>query len=445
MNTASVAQWSSLTEKLGEVGTSIHLTWDELEGVVGELPPSASNHRAWWSGDRPHVREWQSAGFSVANVQLGARVTFVRATDDGVRADHVEDVRRSAITPNLTTQPDSYLELPDLLLVTCVKTKLDVPAAAKDLYISQLFKKQRAYAEGRSVPWFILSAEYGLVAPDDWLAPYERYLPDTPAAYRAAWGAWAVERLELLAGPLDGKVVEIHAGAPYISAIADHLIGKGATVVNRLEGLTMGARLQWYASNHTVDSDADTVPTGERVHEAADSFVAMLTDESRAVPATDFLERGSEGLRLPGLYSWWVDDSGASDLATGLDAPIARGLIYAGLAGATRWPSGKRSTNTLWLRITGMHLGGRHEFSTFRLTLGSILASATGYSTIDEEALTAWMKQHLKVLAVPYDDADTLGRLEDDVLTKIDPPLNLKGMDPTPIRKRLTELRRNHR
>ena len=55
------------------------------------------------------------------------------------------------------------------------------------------------------------------------------------------------------------------------------------------------------------------------------------------------------------------------------------------------------------------------------------------------------MKQHLKVLTVPYVDADTLGKLEDDVLTSIDPPLNLQGMDPSPIRKRLKELRRNHR
>ncbi|RZL82965.1 MAG: hypothetical protein EOP32_09370 [Rhodococcus sp. (in: high G+C Gram-positive bacteria)] len=341
--------------------------------------------------------------------------------------------------------PDSNPEQPDLLLVTCVKKKLAVPAAAKDLYISSLFKKQRTYAEGRGIPWFILSAEHGLVAPDNWLAPYERYLPDTPPTYRAAWGAWAVERLDLLAGPLLGKVVEIHAGAPYINAIADHLTAKGATVVNRLEGLTMGARLQWYTSNGTVEPDAEGVLENERAHAATSSFVTMLLDESQAVAPTEFLGHDGEGLRFHGLYSWWVDDSGASDLTSGLDTQVSRGLIYAGLAGATRWPSGKRSSNTLWSRISGMHLGGRHEFSTFRKTLGSILANTTGSSTIDEEALTIWMKQHLKVLAVPHHDADTLGKLEDDVLRKIDPPLNLQGMSPSPIRKRLKELRRNNR
>jgi hypothetical protein len=48
----------------------------------------------------------------------------------------------------------------------------------KDLCISALFRKERAYTARAAVPWFILSAEHGLVAPDEWLAPYERYLAD---------------------------------------------------------------------------------------------------------------------------------------------------------------------------------------------------------------------------------------------------------------------------
>jgi hypothetical protein len=147
---------------------------------------------------------------------------------------------------------------------------------------------------------------------------------------------------------------------------------------------------------------------------------------------------------VPGLYSWWVDPEGAVDLSTGLGLSLHPGLIYAGLAGATRWPSGRRSSNTLWSRISGMHLGGRHEFSTFRRTLGAILANARHEQEIDEARLTAWMHDHLKVIAVPFEDADTLGKLEGDVLSRLDPPLNLQGMTPTAIRRRLRELRRPH-
>jgi len=40
-----------------------------------------------------------------------------------------------------------------------------------------------------------------------------------------------------------------------------------------------------------------------------------------------------------------VDASGAVDLSRGLGSPIQPGLIYAGLAGATRWPwTGIRTT-----------------------------------------------------------------------------------------------------
>lgn len=335
----------------------------------------------------------------------------------------------------------------DLLLVTCVKSKGDVPAAAKDLYVSPLFVRQRVYAESKGRPWFILSAEHGLVGPDEWLAPYERYLPDTPTSYRDAWGRWVAERLDLLAGPLHGKVVELHAGSAYVDALSPYLIAKSATLRTPLEGLSMGQRLAWYADRRT-DSDAAesiAVTDPESTHVDTAAFVAGLLDETQAMTPAEFLAADAKEWKTPGLYSWWVDAAGADDLTVGLCQAIRPGLIYAGLAGATRWPSGKRSTNTLWSRIAGMHLGGKHEFSTFRRTLGSILAHAAGSATIDENALTTWMTQHLAVVPIVSADPDTLGRLESEVLAEIDPPLNLQGMAPSAIRARLTELRRNHR
>ncbi|WP_006244492.1 DUF6884 domain-containing protein [Mycolicibacterium tusciae] len=322
----------------------------------------------------------------------------------------------------------------DIVLVTCVKSKLNRPAAAKDLYISALFKKQRAYAEMLGVPWFILSAEHGLVAPNEWLAPYERYLPDTPASYRAAWGLWVASRLELLAGTLQDKVIEIHAGSTYLDAVRPELEKRGARVVNPLEGLKMGPRLGWYGDTAT-----------EPVAEANDiePCVQALSDADAALSPEEFIARGRASYDRPGLYSWWVDEEGAENLSRGLRLEVAPGLIYAGLAGATRWPSGMRSNNTLWLRVMTMHLGGNHEFSTFRRTLGAIIAHSDGVTQIDEDGLTRWMHSHLRLVTVPYDDRDVLGRLERDVLGELDPPLNLQHMEPTPIRRRLKELRRS--
>ena len=321
---------------------------------------------------------------------------------------------------------------PHILLVTCVKTKREYPCAAKDLYASPLFTKERAYAEASGLPWYILSAEHGLIAPDEWLSPYERYLPDTSAAYRAAWGNWVAVRLELLAGSLAGRIIEAHASSTYIDALRPQLEARGATLSDPLHGLAMGARLAWYG-------DRPSSPLGTSQDDS--EIVAGLLRETAAILPDEFLSAGRAAFDEPGLYSWWVDEVGATTLSRGLGFPVERGLIYAGLAGATRWPSGQRSKNTLWLRITTMHLAGNHEFSTFRRTLGAILAAADGSSRVNEEELSAWMHKHLRVVAVPFADRDELGRLEKRVLAAIDPPLNLKGMESTPLRRRLKELR----
>lgn len=59
----------------------------------------------------------------------------------------------------------------DVVLVTCVYEKLTVPAVARNLYTGPYFDRLRRYAEAQAVPWFIVSAEHGLVRPADWLAP----------------------------------------------------------------------------------------------------------------------------------------------------------------------------------------------------------------------------------------------------------------------------------
>ncbi|OBK55139.1 DUF6884 domain-containing protein [Mycobacterium kubicae] len=178
----------------------------------------------------------------------------------------------------------------DILLVTCVKTKGTRPCAAKDLYISTLFKKQRAYAEKTGVPWFILSAEHGLVAPDEWLSPYERYLADTTMSYRAAWGAWVAARLELLGGPLQGKVIEIHAGSTYVDAVRPELERLGARLVDPLHGLQMGPRLAWYG---------DTVVESATEVDHIASFVQALSDATSVLRPEEFVARGRPAFDRP--------------------------------------------------------------------------------------------------------------------------------------------------
>ncbi|MFL5796554.1 MAG: GIY-YIG nuclease family protein [Actinomycetota bacterium] len=155
------------------------------------------------------------------------------------------------------------------------------------------------------------------------------------------------------------------------------------------------------------------------------------------------------GLHEAGLYSWWVDDEGADELSTGLGILVDPGRIYAGQAGATKWPSATRSAATLGSRISTQHLGGNIYGSTFRLTLASALRSAMDLTPIgpkrlspgDEERLSAWIRSHLSVAVFGYPSRDALEDLEHRVLGRLDPPLNLRGMSPTPLRARLNALR----
>src|SRR3954470_24270540 len=66
-------------------------------------------------------------------------------------------------------------------------------------------------------------------------------------------------------------------------------------------------------------------------------------------------------LDQPGLYSWWIDAGGAEELSAGLGLPVPTGRIYAGLTGATKWPSGKVGTMTLRDRIVAITCAGRSE------------------------------------------------------------------------------------
>lgn len=315
------------------------------------------------------------------------------------------------------------------MLVGCVETKLGHGALAKDLYVSDYFFKMRTFAEASEAPWFILSAEHGLVDPDAWLEPYNVYLPNTPRDYRLEWGAKVARQLQAAVGDLHEMTVEIHAGGPYVEAVREPLESLGAAVIDRLAGLSFGNRLSWYLN--------------QQGDEVQDDVLTQLRDATRALTLADFLASGGTGLRSPGMYSWWVEEAGAADLSGGLGHEIAPGLIYAGLAGATR-SGGSTSTNTLWGRIATMHLGKNYKLSTLRLSVGSILASAYRLAAIDEEQLTRWMHAHLRVVPVPVLDADTLDGLESEILRELDPPLNLAKVERTPLRQRLSALRKQY-
>lgn len=127
-------------------------------------------------------------------------------------------------------------------LVSCVKRKRDSAAPARDLYLSQLFRGLRHYAEKHADTWYILSAEHGVLRPDQVIEPYERTLNTMPKRERLAWAARVKQQLlEVL--PIGAEVILL-AGLRYREEIEPFLRKQGFPVSVPLEGLTIGKQLQ---------------------------------------------------------------------------------------------------------------------------------------------------------------------------------------------------------
>jgi GIY-YIG catalytic domain len=200
------------------------------------------------------------------------------------------------------------------------------------------------------------------------------------------------------------------------------------------------------------ETPSDDEASAQPQWQERDAWTALddLDVSPMLVPASEW-PAGVEGVDRPGLFGLWVDEAGAADLARGLDEPLEAGRIWVGQAGATRGTSGRVTTDTLGSRIARTHLQGRVRSSTVRLTLAGILfvqldlvvqASALLQASAEQE-LSDWMRAHLSIAVHPHDDRDSLTGLEQAVVQRLDPPLNIDDFLPaTSVRQSVIALRR---
>ena len=155
-------------------------------------------------------------------------------------------------------EPASW-QPPDIVLIGCVKTKRAVRSAARDLYNSPLWQCRRAYAESLGVPWYILSALYGLLEPDRRIDPYELALTDLRAKDRQTWSARVLADLKHRVPLMRDKLIEIHAGATYIAhGLEDGLRDEGAAVHRPLARIAgIGRQQAWYRERLAIKGGAN--------------------------------------------------------------------------------------------------------------------------------------------------------------------------------------------
>ena len=100
-------------------------------------------------------------------------------------------------------------------------------------------------------------------------------------------------------------------------------------------------------------------------------IAALLSDPARSEHPRAF-PADSIAAANAGLYSWWADAEARELFLRAGRIPVGQ-FLYVGQAGATRWPSGRKSTATLKSRIRSNHFRGNLSSSTFRRTISALL------------------------------------------------------------------------
>ncbi len=132
-------------------------------------------------------------------------------------------------------------------LVGCVKAKATTSRQACDLYVSTLFRSRRLYVEDSCDEWWILSAEHGLVHPNQILEPYDLSMHHLSPDMRREWSAKVLRSLQNKCGITEGDKFEIHAGHEYRNfGLIDGLLDRGAFIDIPVEGMKFGMQLNFY-------------------------------------------------------------------------------------------------------------------------------------------------------------------------------------------------------
>ena len=139
-----------------------------------------------------------------------------------------------------------------IAIIACSNKKRDVTCHARDMYQGQLFKFSVEYAESWGMPWYIISAKYGIIHPDKMIDPYNERVP-TKAADITPWSN--TRNYEAYCVPPKGmdKTFVLLCGKDYKQAFRDG-INKSAcprefTCEEPLAGLGIGEQMKWLKEN----------------------------------------------------------------------------------------------------------------------------------------------------------------------------------------------------
>ena len=110
-----MSKYAPLAEFLKAQGSAIFsCTFSEIEEALGfKLPPSAYQHRAWWSNNADNnvmTKTWLAAGFETLNVNIQEHTVFFRKVapsppEAAPRQTGMSDVTRPFSSPHAARHP----------------------------------------------------------------------------------------------------------------------------------------------------------------------------------------------------------------------------------------------------------------------------------------------------------------------------------------------------
>lgn len=129
--------------------------------------------------------------------------------------------------------------IPRVVLVQCTGQKRDGKHPARELYDeSDYYRKQRSYAEAVADRWFIQSAKYGFLQPDEEVESYDMHAKDHPDP-----DAWADEIAWMLREEVEPPAtVVVLGGKDYADPLTPELERMGFEVLEPLRGQRIGER-----------------------------------------------------------------------------------------------------------------------------------------------------------------------------------------------------------
>ncbi|MEQ8579305.1 MAG: hypothetical protein RIC57_00385 [Balneola sp.] len=135
----------------------------------------------------------------------------------------------------------------NIVLISCVRKKLDRKSKAEKIYTSSLFKKNLTYAKSlKPNEIYILSAKHGLLKLTDEIEPYDKTLNKMLVIERKEWSKRVVDQLKSVAD-LKNDEFTFLAGDKY----RKYLLTEIDRVKIPMQGLKIGEQLQWLTKQNS--------------------------------------------------------------------------------------------------------------------------------------------------------------------------------------------------